>query len=371
MYVDISRYKAYTRVRIKKRIAGTRTEELVEHIGSSRNDTELAVLQARAEARLRELSPQLSLLDMLPQSLSSQPRMTIASSFAHGLWHIVGDCYDSVGLPPDSLLKYLVLARIALPKSKLATTRFFARNLDLKISVEAVYAYMDTLDKDQLVNILLAHAQTRTAAQGSIGISLVFYDVTTLYFETDEEDEDIATTSGLTVLGLRKRGYSKDHRADQPQVVVGLTVDGDGFPLDFQIYEGNKYEGDTLLGGIQTIQSKLQLQPDQLTVVADAGMLSEKNLTALEEQGYGYIVGARLRSLSEAQSKLFLEWNYTKKGPYDNAYKGHADRRLIVTYREDRAKRHRQNRDRLIRKLQAKTRPWSGSQEKQVRLTRY
>lgn len=356
MYVQTSRYKTYTRIRLVEfiRVNSKPTTRLVEHIGSARNDTELAVLQARAEARLRELAPQLNLLDLLPTGNGSPPRLTIASSFAHGLWQVVGSCYDRVGLPPDSLLKYLVLARIALPKSKLATTRYFARNLDLAISVESIYAYMDTLDKDPLVGILRGHAQAKAIARGSAGISLVFYDVTTLYFETDEEDEDVTLTNGLTVLGLRKRGYSKDHRADQPQVVVGLTVDGDGFPLDFQVYEGNRYEGDTLLDGIQTIQAKLQLQPTQLTVVADAGMLSEKNLAVLDTLGYGYIVGARLRSMSVAQSKLFLEWDYAKQGAYDGSYKGHADRRLIVTYREDRAKRHKQNRDRLVRKLQAK-----------------
>ncbi len=356
MYAQISRYKTYARVRLVEFIRhdGKAATRLIEHIGSARNDTELAVLKARATARMRELSPQLSLLDLLPQDGHIHPRLTVGGSFAHGLWHIVGGCYDRVGLPPGSLLKYLVLARIALPKSKLATARYFARNLDLTLDVDSIYRYMDTLDKDQLVNILLAHARTRVRADGCVGISLVFYDVTTLYFETDEEDGDGELVDGQSVPGLRKLGYSKDHRADQPQVVVGLTVDGDGFPLDFQVYEGNKYEGDTLLGGIKTIQAKLQLASDQLTVVADAGMLSEKNLAALEEQGYGYIVGARLRSMSEAQSKSFLKWNYTQKGSYDNAYKGHSNRRLIVTYREDRAKRHRQNRDRLIRKLQAK-----------------
>jgi transposase len=356
MYVHVSRYKTYTRVRIVAYVRhnGTSATRIIEHIGSARDDTELAVLKARAEARIRELSPQLSLLDLLPEARYQAPRMTIASSFAHGLWQIVGGCYDRLDLPDNSLLKYLVLARIALPKSKLATTRWLARNLDLHIDVEAVYRYMDTLNKDQLMDRLLAHAQKRARLAGGIGVSLVFYDVTTLYFETDEEDEDIALPGGLSVLGLRKRGYSKDHRADQPQVVVGLTVDRDGFPLGFQAYEGNKYEGETLLGGVKTMQAKLQLKADHMTVVADAGMLNEKNLATLEAQGYCYIVGARLRSMSEPQSKLFLERDYVNKGPYDNTYKGHANRRLIVTYREDRAKRHKQNRDRLVRKLQAR-----------------
>lgn len=356
MYIQVSRYKTYTRVRLVgySRQQGKATTRLIEHIGSARDATELAVLQARAESRLRELAPQLSLLDLLLKDGQHQPRLTVASSFAHGLWQIVGGCYNRVGLPPDCLLKYLVLARIAWPKSKLATTRYWARNLDLAIDVDTVYRYMDSLDQGRLTAILLQHAQARAAARDGVGICLVFYDVTTLYFETDEEDEDSTATGGQTILGLRKRGYSKDHRPDQPQVVVGLTVDGDGFPLDFQVYEGNRYEGDTLLGGIQAVQANLRLQPDQLTVVADAGMLSEKNLTALEECGYGYIVGARLRSMSAAQTKPFLGWDYTTQGIYDGAYKSHPGRRLIVVYSESGSKRHRQNRERLIRKLQVK-----------------
>jgi transposase len=135
------------------------------------------------------------------------------------------------------------------------------------------------------------------------------------------------------------------------QIVVGLTVDGEGFPLDFQVYEGNTYEGHTLLDGITAIRQKLQLDSAKLTVVADAGMLSAANLTELETQGYRYIVGARIRSLSSAQAERITTWDYASKGTLDTTSGG---RRMIVTYSDKRAKRSRQNRDRLIRRLQSK-----------------
>ena len=158
---------------------------------------------------------------------------------------------------------------------------------------------MDSVNKDSLMATLLAYAQAQALARsgGATAISVVFYDVTTLYFEADEDDEDREVTRGdeqvagsttpavqhTTVIpGLRKKGYSKDHRFDLPQVVIGLTVDNHGFPLDFQVYEGNTYEGQTLLAGIQKIQTKLKLNTANLTVVADAGMLSKDNLTELE-----------------------------------------------------------------------------------------
>jgi transposase len=348
MYVAVSRYKNYTRVRIlrKVKVGNAWTSKLVEHVGSSRDDTELALLRTRATQRMAELSLQLSLLDELEiQKATGVSRVTVSSPFAYGLWSVMGSLYDRMSLPND-LLKYLVLARIALPKSKLTTVRYLSDNLRLDTSLSGVYRYMDSLDKDVLMASLLAHAQQRAISRGEQAISVVFYDVTTLYFETDEEDLD-----SETALGLRKKGYSKDHRYDLPQIVVGLTVDGDGFPLDFQVYEGNTYEGHTLLGGITKIRQKLQLDSAKLTVVADAGMLSIANLTELEEQGYHYIVGARIRSLPPAQAEQITTWDYATKGTLDTICSG---RRMVVTYSDKRAKRSRQNRDRLIRRLQTK-----------------
>ena len=162
----------------------------------------------------------------------------------------------------------------------------------------------------------------------------------------------IINTGLEAILGLRKYGYSKDHRADQPQVVVGLTVDGNGFPLDFQIYEGNTYEGNTLLKGVDQVSKKLELAGQQLTVVADAGMLNSANLNELEAHGYHYIVGARLKSMNETLTKVVIGWNYVRDGSLDTYLSpSKISRRLIVTYSDKRARRHRQNRDRTIRRL--------------------
>lgn len=350
MYLNISRYKKYTRVRILKKILieGKRVTRLVEHIGSARNETELAILRVTAKRRLAQLRPQLNLLEALEKTLHNPAHLSITNSYAYGLWNIIGGLYNGIGLP-DSFLKHLVLARIALPKSKLATTRFLENNLNKVVNIQSIYDYMDTLSKDSIMPLLLAHAQKRVKATTGQAIAIVFYDVTTLYFETDEEDEDTAKE-----LGLRRKGFSKDHRFDLPQVVVGLTVDGNGFPLDFQIYEGNTYEGHTLLNGIASVQAKLSLRPNDLTVVADAGMLSQTNIDALEEAGYVYIVGARIKSLNKTITTELLRWDYARHGMLDLALDIPANRHLIVAYSDERAKRTQQNRDRLVKKLQAK-----------------
>lgn len=355
MYIHVSAYKNSWRVRILRKItvAGVQKEKLVEHIGSARNETDLLFLKEKARQRIAELRPQLSLLDesSRPSTQAPQP-LELRDPFAYGLWQVMGGIYDHLGLP-NNLLKYLVLARIALPASKRSTVRYLRDNLRVDYTLTDSYRFMDSLNKDQLMTALLTAAQSRALSKDGSTISVVFYDVTTLYFETNEDDEDMLNlkTGEVEEIGLRKKGYSKDHRYDLPQVVVGLTVDGNGFPLDFQVYEGNTYEGHTLLGGIRNIQEKLSLDSTKLTVVADAGMLSTANLQELERLGYRYIVGARIRSLSTSVAEQILTHDYLGKGSLDTVITG---RRMVVTYSQKRSERSRKNRERLVKKLQAK-----------------
>ena len=107
----------------------------------------------------------------------------------------------------------------------------------------------------------------------------MLYDVTTLHFERDDEDE------------LRKVGMSKEHRVD-PQVQAGLLVDPAGFPLEVHLFEGNKAETTTLIPVLSAFAQRHGVR--DMVVVADAGMLSAANLNALEDAGFGFIVGSRI-----------------------------------------------------------------------------
>ncbi|WP_353358111.1 IS1634 family transposase, partial [Intrasporangium sp. DVR] len=110
-------------------------------------------------------------------------------------------------------------------------------------------------------------------------LALVLYDLTTLHFETDQEDS------------LRKVGMSKERRVD-PQVTVGLLTDASGFPLDVHLFEGNKAETKTLIPVLTAFRARHRAE--DIVVVADAGMLSAANLLALEEAGFEFIVGSRI-----------------------------------------------------------------------------
>jgi len=114
-------------------------------------------------------------------------------------------------------------------------------------------------------------------------ISVVFYDMTTLYFEAEDEDD------------LRKIGFSKDGKFQKPQIMLGLLVGEGGFPIGYDIFKGNTSEGKTLMPVLQAIQKKYQF--GKPIVVADAALLSKDNLETLAEKNYTFIIGGRIITL--------------------------------------------------------------------------
>jgi len=166
-------------------------------------------------------------------------------------------------------------------------------------------------------------------------IGLVFYDVTTLYFETDYSDD------------LRERGFSKDGKHAQPQVVLGLLVSRDGYPLSYSLFNGSQYEGRTMLPIVEDFVQRFNL--DDFVVVADSGLMNKTNLSLLETAGYKYIIGAKIKNESneikqwilslEKQDGCFYELGKLPKT------------RLIVGYSENRAKKDRHNREKGVKRL--------------------
>ena len=171
-------------------------------------------------------------------------------------------------------------------------------------------------------------------------ISIVFYDVTTLYFEIENEDE------------LRKTGFSKEGKHQHPQIVLGLLVSVDGYPLAYDIFEGNKFEGHTMMPMISTFKEKYNL--GQLVVIADSGLLSSDNITELQTKGYEYILGARIKndSLQIKQQVMAM----TFKNGQSHIIRKDKQTRLIISYSEARAKKDRANRARGLQKLEKQIR---------------
>ncbi len=211
-------------------------------------------------------------------------------------------------------------------------TRYLKKYLGISLHRDKVYRFLDTLDKNKLTKIAYDFVSLKNN-----GVSLIFYDVTTLHFETEKEDE------------FRKKGFSKDHRGDMPQILVGLFVDYEGYPFDFDFFEGNTFEGHTFKTSVEKLIKKYQF--NNLTVVADAGMLFQDNLSYLESKKINYIVGARLKNTKEEIAGQIIAHDY-------KTYEIHEikldNQRLIVEYSKDRAKKDMKNREKIIDKLKRK-----------------
>ena len=149
---------------------------------------------------------------------------------------LLGQIFDVIGFNSieDDLFRNLVITRIVYPVSKLKTTDYLFKYKGEEISVYSIYRYLDKLHQSQIELVkTISFTHTLKVLGGSL--TVVYYDVTTLYFEASDEDD------------LRKTGFSKDGKHQHPQIVLGLLVSENGYPLDYEIFEGNKYEGETLL----------------------------------------------------------------------------------------------------------------------------
>jgi transposase len=249
---------------------------------------------------------------------------------------VFGAIYDSIGFGAleSELFRHLVVARLAFPLSKLKTVEYLYRFQGVRIEVDTVYRFLDKLSgdlKEQVERIGFAH--TKRVLDGDL--SLVFYDLTTLYFEASDEDD------------LRKTGFSKDGKHSNPQIYLGLMVGFGGFAIGYEIFEGNICEGHTLIPMIEKMTEKFGLAKP--VIIADAGLLNRKNIEDLETKGYEYILGARIRNEKGAIKDEILGKRF-RNGEY--AVLGKEKSRLIVQYSEQRAKKDEHNRRRGLKRLE-------------------
>lgn len=285
----------------------------IDHIGSSHTEAELETLIALAKKRL--LGPQLRLFTETGPSL----KISLKQPVSRLLLQVLTEQYNLLGFDriEDDIFAYLCLARIVEPTSKLDSLRVLVELGVTGLSKNRLYRCLGrVISKDYrsiLTNQCFAHAD-------AFGVSLILYDVTTLYFETQEEDD------------YRKSGLSKERRLE-PQIVVGLLVDQSGFPVGLQSFEGNTAETATILPVVEVFKKQHNLQ--NITIVADAAMLSRKNLEALTKAGYTYIVGSRLHKIpydiAEYRKRRELVDNQIITTQLEGG------QRIIYQYREKRA----------------------------------
>lgn len=314
--------------------------KVVYTAGSSCREDEVDELVLRAEAWMKQRQGFLELDFSHQQKATERVLSNVESLQRVGYDLLLGGIFDQIGFNniPDPLFRELVIARIAFPKSKLKTTEYLYRYKQLDWDEDQVYRYLDKLhdtQKEQVAQISFEH--TRKILGGDIGV--VFYDVTTLYFEIDREDD------------LRKTGFSKEGKHQNPQVVLGLLVSKRGYPLAYEVFEGNKFEGHTMLPVVEGFKRKYQL--GRLVIIADSGLLSKANIAELVSKNYEFILGARIKNEKESIKQKILGLKL-KNGQSTVIKKG--DLRLIITYSDDRARKDRYNREKGLRKLEKQIR---------------
>lgn len=261
----------------------------------------------------------------------------IDSILINGTQLLLNRIYDDIGFNQisDEILRHLVIARVCQPASKLATVSYLKSYYDEDVDLNHIYRYMDRLYNTQMdivQHISVTH--TRKILGGKIG--LMFYDVTTLYFETNKTDV------------LREPGFSKDGKSAESQVVLGLLVSEGGYPLSYSLYNGSQYEGFTMIPMIDDFKQRFSLGKDFI-IVADSGLMNKANIELLRQANYKYVIGARIKN----ESTTVKEWilRQPKEESTYSEYKRNNGERLILSYSVARAKKDAYNRERGVERL--------------------
>ncbi len=321
--------------------------KVVETIGSTKDKNQLDYLIKKAHYRISQIIGQEEL------ELFSKTENDIVKFLTNndslkikviGPENILGSIYDKMGFNQinEELFRNLVITRLVYPGSKLKTIDYLRRYGETSIDVDKIYRFLDKLNKKYKTKVEeITYQHTRKILGGKIGI--VFYDITTLYFEASSEDD------------MRRLGFSKDGKAQNPQILLGLLVGVDGYPIGYEMYKGNSFEGHTLLPILEKYQKKLET--NKPVVIADSGLLSTENIKQLEGKGYKYIIGGRLKNESAEVKNVILKKAFEsclaadRDGEAYEIKKGEKIR-LIISYSKKRASKDEHNRQRGLNRLE-------------------
>ncbi len=355
---------------------GTRVKQkIVRHVGVAMDESELTQLLKLAEHIKSEIEEEHTPTLFGPEKMASlalkareakqkdEDLITVNLSklkeeqrVVVGIHDIFGKMYKELGfnqvLKPSrhghsasEILRHIVMARIANPTSKRSSVMGLESDFGVNLNLQSVYRMMDKLDEEACERAQNCAYQTVAELFGG-KIDIIFFDATTLYFESFTEDE------------LKQYGFSKDHKFGQSQVLLALLVTEHGLPIGYEAFPGSTYEGHTLIPVLKSIRKRYNL--GKVVFVADSGLLNAKNLQAMDDAGFKYIVGARLRSMkSDIQNQILNVENYIdfeeqeaqlKLGSFDLE----EGKKLFVSHSAKRARKAVYDRKKAIEQLRKK-----------------
>jgi len=363
------------------RVNGKVKQKIIKHVGIAYDDNELEELKLYAN-RLKielELKSQLPLYSveeiktLEKKAKENKKEQEIKENredyevnlldlleedrVIKGIHDIYGKLYNELGfdkiianptrnVSASKALKEIVMARIANPDSKMASVEMLEEKFGVNLNLKSVYRMMDKLDDKRIKKLnKLVLNQTKSLLDNKIDV--IYFDATTLYFEsfTEDEGED----------AIKKNGYSKDGKFNQPQVVLALLVTKSGLPIGYKAFSGDTFDGHTIVPALKEIQDEFEV--DNIVYVADSGMFNKANLEEFDKNDkMTYIVGARIKSMSNSIKEEILKIDEYQKINDDTKVKtiDYQGKKLLVSYSKKRARKDKFEREKAIEKLKAK-----------------
>lgn len=329
----------HTAIQIVQKV--NRRNKIIKHVGTARSPLECIQLKDQAQAYIDQQridSGIISLFDSRfnPEELDS---LLARLRFTHAVdsitYRFFAFFYRRIGFDriTNTCFQDLVIARVVEPASKRRTRDILETRFGKKHSLPFIYRTLKQISRSKYAARIEQIVHTFLTDTLHESLSVLFFDVTTLYFEAFDEDD------------FRKFGFSKDGKYNQPQVVVALMVTASGMPVLARLFTGNTFEGHTMLPCVEEIRQKLT--PENLIIVADAAMLSDENLAVLESKHLHYIVGARLANMASS----IIEDITATLPKTDGAHiriSLTGTRVLVVSYSEKRAAKDRADRKKQI-----------------------
>ena len=345
------------------------SQKIVRHIGYALDEQEITQLKMLAEmikiklesGNQQLLFPPEDLARLQKRSAPTYPDnkyiVNVKELYEHsrvitGIHDIYGALFDQLGYadifenPTQQkklveTFRHVVLARIANPKSKLASVSMLEENFGVTLNLQYVYRMMDHLDEKTIEKLNEITYQNTLSLFGE-KIDIIFFDATTIYFESFNSDE------------LRDMGFSKDLKFNQPQVLLCMMVTKKGMPIGYKVFPGNIYEGHTLIPMLNDLKKRYAI--DKVIFVADSGIFNKENIEELEKSKFEYIVGARLKNLSDKlKEKILNRKHYQGNDEFRVAcFEDNTGKKIVVSYKADRARKDAYERDKAVDRLKKK-----------------
>lgn len=328
--------------------------KIIRHIGSAKDAFSLNALIQLAHQYIQENNKTIALFPELAITTEKKHLVSIDNLIFTKTYHTYAYDFFSFfytrngfDVIQNAILKDLAIMRLIEPTSKHASLALLKEYFQIIHGHTTLYGGLRLIrqQKEKIEQVAISYAKKYL----SFDFSLVFYDVTTLYFETFKQDSDVVDENGnVKSHGLRTPGFSKDNKPLQPQVMIGLIVNNDGYPISIELFSGHTFEGHTMLPMIKGLQKRYGIQ--KLTIVADAGMLSMDNIQSIKDAGLHFIVGARLGNVTNTVLKNISAHLNKTEGVYSHTTTKQGV--LICDYSIKRANKDRSDRKKQLIRAQ-------------------